>query len=168
MSNRKRAAAKKIPISRSLHDGLPLIPSKGKTEMRFILGVLWGYYIRGRKRLLIITLTIFTVFMLLWCVVIPAIALSILGLSVMRERASRPPQTSVPSLVGLNYESAESRVRDSNLNVRILAHRYDVPDEPCTIIFQTPQAGERVSHGTFVGVVISNRDGDKTKPCSSH
>jgi MFS family permease len=72
--------------------------------MRFILGVLWGYYIRGRKRLLIITLTIFTVFMLLWCVVIPAIALSILGLSVMRERASRPPQTSVPSLVGLNYE----------------------------------------------------------------
>jgi beta-lactam-binding protein with PASTA domain len=136
--------------------------------MRFILGVLWGYYIRGRKRLLIITLTIFTVFMLLCCVVIPAIALSILGLSVMRERASRPPQTSVPSLVGLNYESAESRVRDSNLNVRILAHRYDVPDEPCTIIFQTPQAGERVSHGTFVGVVISNRDGDKTKPCSSH
>ena len=135
--------------------------------MRFILGVLWGYYIRGRKRLLIITLTIFTVFMLLWCVVIPAIALSILGLSVMRERASRPPQTSVPSLVGLNYESAESRVRDSNLNVRILAHRYDVPDEPCTIIFQTPQAGEHVSYGTFVRVVVSNREGDKAKQCSS-
>ena len=73
-----------------------------------------------------------------------------------------------PSLVGLNYESAESRVRDSNLNVRILAHRYDVPDEPCTIIFQTPQAGERVSYGTFVGVVVSNREGDKAKQCSSH
>ncbi len=27
--------------------------------MRFILGVLWGYYIRGKKRLLIITLTVF-------------------------------------------------------------------------------------------------------------
>jgi beta-lactam-binding protein with PASTA domain len=136
--------------------------------MRFILGVLWGYYIRGRKRLLIITLTVFTVFMLLFCVVLPAIALSILGLSVMRERASRPPQTFVPSLVGLNYESAETKVRDSNLNIRILAHRYDVPNEPCTIIFQTPQAGERVSYGTFVGVVVSNRDGDKAKPCSSH
>src|ERR1051326_7110000 len=133
--------------------------------MRFILGVLWGYYIRGRKRLLIITLT---VFMLLFCVVLPAIALSILGLSVMRERASRPPQTSVPSLVGLNYESAETKVRNSNLNIRILAHRYDVPNEPCTIIFQTPQAGERVSYGTFVGVVISNREGDKAKQCSSH
>ena len=144
------------------------ITSKGELTMRFILGVLWGYYIRGRKRLLIITLTIFTVFMLLFCVVLPAIALSILGLSVMRERASRPPQTSVPSLVGLNYENAETKVQESNLNIRILAHRYDVPDEPCTIIFQTPQAGERVSYGTFVGVVISNREGDKAKPCSSH
>jgi beta-lactam-binding protein with PASTA domain len=133
--------------------------------MRFVLGVLWGYYIRGKKRLLIITLT---VFMLLFCVVLPAIALSILGLDVMRERASRPPQTSVPSLVGLNYESAETKVRDSNLNIRILAHRYDVPNEPCTIIFQTPQAGERVSYGTFVGVVVSNREGDKAKQCSSH
>ena len=168
MSNRKRATAKMIPISRSLHDGLPLIPSKGKTEMRFILGVLWGYYIRGRKRLLIITLTIFTVFMLLFCVVLPAIALCILGLDVMRERASRPPQISVPSLVGLNYESAETKVRDSNLNIRILAHRYDVPNEPCTIIFQTPQTGERVSYGTFVGVVVSNSEGDKAKQCSSH
>jgi len=87
---------------------------------------------------------------------------------VMRERASRPPQTSVPSLVGLKYESAETQVHHSNLNIRILAHRYDVPDEPCTIIFQTPQAGERVSYGTLVGVVVSNREGDKAKPCSSH
>jgi beta-lactam-binding protein with PASTA domain len=108
------------------------------------------------------------VVILLCSVVIPAIALSILGLSVMRERASRPPQTSVPSLVGLNYEAAENKVSDSNLHIRILAHRYDLPNEPCTIIFQTPQAGERVSHGTFVGVVVSNREGDKAKQCSSH
>ena len=139
--------------------------------MRFILGVLWGYYIRGRKRLLIIALTVFMALIIMGAVVLPAIALSMLGLSVMRERASRPPQTSVPSLVGLNYESAETKVRESNLNIRILAHRYDVPDEPCTIIFQTPQAGERVSYGTFVGVVVSNRDYrdyKNPKPCSSH
>ena len=141
---------------------------KVKLTMRFILGVLWGYYIRGRKRLLIITLTVFTVFMLLFCVVLPAIALLILGLDVMRERASRPPQTSVPSLVGSKYESVETKVHEANLNIRILAHRYDVPNEPCTIIFQTPQAGERVSYGTFVGVVVSNREGDKAKQCSSH
>ncbi len=141
---------------------------KVKLTMRFILGVLWGYYIQGRKRLLIVTLTVFAMLMLLFCVVLPAIALSILGLDVMRERASRPPQTSVPSLIGLNYETAETKVGESNLNIRILAHRYDVPNEPCTIIFQTPQTGERVSYGTFVGVVVSNRDGDKAKQCSSH
>jgi beta-lactam-binding protein with PASTA domain len=136
--------------------------------MRFILGVLLGYYMRGKKRLLIITLTVYIGLIIMCSVVVPAIALSILGLSVMRERASRPPQTSVPALVGSKYESVETTVRESNLNIRILAHRYDVPDEPCTIIFQTPQAGERVSYGTFVGVVVSNREGDKAKQCSSH
>jgi beta-lactam-binding protein with PASTA domain len=136
--------------------------------MRFILGLLWGYYIRGKKRLLIITLTVFVALIIMCSVVLPAIALSLLWLDVRRERASRPPQTSVPSLVGLKYESAETKVRDSNLNIRILAHRYDVPNEPCTIIFQTPQAGERVSYGTFVGVVVSNGDRNNAKPCSSH
>src|SRR5690348_16421798 len=87
--------------------------SKGELTMRFILGVLWGYYIRGRKRLLIITLAVFTVLLLVFAVVIPAIALCILGLDVMRERASRPPQTSVPALVGSKYESAETTVRES-------------------------------------------------------
>jgi beta-lactam-binding protein with PASTA domain len=118
--------------------------------------------------LLIITLTVFTVFMLLCCVVLPVIALSILRLSVIRERASRPPQTRVPSLIGLHLESAETKVRDSNLNFRILVYRYDVPNEPCTIIFQTPQPSESVSYGTVVGVVVSNGDRDKAKPCSSH
>src|ERR1051325_11529084 len=175
MSNRKRAAARMTRTARSRHDNQVLdrlsatnnFLSKGELTMRFILGVLWGYYIRGRKRLLIITLTVFTVLVLVFAVVLPAIALFLLRLDVMRERASRP-QTSVPSLVGSKYESVETTVRKSNLNIRILAHRYDVPDEPCTIIFQTPQAGERVSYGTFVGVVVSNREGDKAKQCSSH
>ena len=117
--------------------------------------------------MLIITLTVFTVLVLVFAVVLPAIALFILRLDVMRERASRPPQTSVPALVGSKYEIVETTVRESNLNIRILAHRYDVPDEPCTIIFQTPQAGEHVSYGTFVGVVVSDSDYKNPKPCSS-
>ena len=44
--------------------------------MRFILGVLLGYYMRGRKRLLIITLTVFIVLIIMCSVVLPAIALS--------------------------------------------------------------------------------------------
>ena len=88
--------------------------------MRFILGVLLGYYMRGKKRLLIITLTVYIGLIIMCSVVIPAIALSMLGLSVMRERASRPPQTSVPVIVGVNYETAQIKLRDANLKIRVL------------------------------------------------
>ena len=123
--------------------------------MRFILGVLLGYYMRGKKRLVIITLTAYIGLIIMCSVVLPAIALSILGLSVMRERASRPPQTTVPVVVGLNYETAQTKLRDANLNIRVLANRHDLPLEPGLIATQTPQAGERVDWGTVIGVTIS-------------
>lgn len=123
--------------------------------MRFILGVLLGYYMRGKKRWLIITLTAYTGFIIMCAVVLPAIALSMLGLSVMRERASRPPQTSVPVVVGVNYETAQIKLRDANLKIRVLAKRYDPQFEPGIIIAQTPQGGERVDCGTVIGVTIS-------------
>lgn len=123
--------------------------------MRFILGVLLGYYMRGNKRLLVITLTVFISLIIMCSVVLPAIALSMLGLSVMRERASRPPQTSVPIVVGLNFETAQTKLRSANLNIRVLANRHDLPLEPGLIGTQTPQAGERVDWGTVVGVTVS-------------
>ena len=126
--------------------------------MRFISGVLLGYYIRGKKRLLIITLTAYIGLIIVCSVVLPAIALSMLGLSVMRERASRPPQTTVPVVVGLNYETAQIKLRDANLKIRILADRRDLPLEPGMIIAQTPQGGERVDCGTVIGVTISGED----------
>jgi beta-lactam-binding protein with PASTA domain len=123
--------------------------------MRFILGFLLGYCIRGKQRLLITTLTAIAV----GCfIVLPAIALSLLALDVRRERLSRPPQTSVPVVVGLTYKTAEKKLRDANLNIRVLAHRRDLPFEPGKIIAQTPQAGERVDHGTVIGVTISIED----------
>ena len=57
--------------------------------MRFILGLLVGYCIRGKQRLLIATLTAIAVGYFL---VLPAIALSLLD--VRRERLARPPQRS--------------------------------------------------------------------------
>lgn len=123
--------------------------------MRFILGVLLGYYMRGQKRLLIITLTVFIVLIIICSVVLPAIALSMLGLSVMRERASRPPQTTVPVVVGLSYKTAEIKLREANLNIRVLANRRDLPVEPGLIIDQTPRGGERVDCGTVIGVTVS-------------
>src|SRR5215211_3001118 len=71
--------------------------------MHFLLGFLLGYYTRN-KPLLAATLTIIA---LLFFIVLPAIALSQLALSVRRERLSRPPQTRVPAVVGLNYKTAE-------------------------------------------------------------
>jgi beta-lactam-binding protein with PASTA domain len=123
--------------------------------MRFILGVILGYYMRGKKRLLIITLTVYLGLIIMCSVVLPAIALSMLGLSVMRERASRPPQTSVPVVVGLNYKSAEMKLLDANLKIRVLANRRDLPVEPGLILDQTPRSGERVDCGTVIGVTIS-------------
>jgi beta-lactam-binding protein with PASTA domain len=127
--------------------------------MRFILGLLVGYCIRGKQRLLIGTLTAIAV---VCFIVLPAIALSLLALDVRSERLSRLPQTSVPVVVGLSYKTAEIKLRDANLNIRILAERHDLPLEPGTIIAQTPQGGERVECGTVIGVtVIVQRCGKK-------
>jgi beta-lactam-binding protein with PASTA domain len=122
--------------------------------MRFILGFLLGYCIRGRKPLLVATLSAIA---LVGFIVLPAIALSQLAISVRRERLSRPPQTSVPVVVGLNRKTAEMKLRAANLNMRILANRHDLdlPLEPGIVIAQTPQGGERVDCGTVVGVTVS-------------
>ena len=120
--------------------------------MRFILGLLLGYSIRGNKRLLMATLTTIAV---VCFIVLPAIALSQLAISVRRERLSRPPQTLVPVVVGLNYETALIKLRDANLNIRVLANRRGLTVEPGVIIAQTPQDGERVDCGTVIGVTLS-------------
>jgi beta-lactam-binding protein with PASTA domain len=120
--------------------------------MRFILGLLLGYHIRGKKPLLIATLTAIAV---VCFIVLPAIALSLLALDVRRERLSRAPQTTVPVVVGLNYKTAQIKLRDANLKIRVLATRYDLPLEPETIIAQTPQGGERVECGSVIGVTMS-------------
>jgi beta-lactam-binding protein with PASTA domain len=126
--------------------------------MHFLLGFLLGYYTRN-KPLLAATLLGFALFCF---VVLPAIALSGLALSVRRERLSRPPQTRVPQLVGLDYKTAETTLHNSKLNIRVLAYRYDLPIEPGKVLFQTPQAGESVACGTVVGITVS-RENPTTK-----
>lgn len=123
--------------------------------MRFILGLLVGYCIRGKQRLLIATLTTIAVG---YFIVLPAIALSLLALDVRRERLSRPPQTSVPVVVGLNYNAAQMKLRDANLNIRVLANRHDPSLKPGLIIDQVPRGGERVDCGTVIGVTMSSED----------
>ena len=40
------------------------------------------------------------------------------------------PQTSVPVVVGVNYETAQIKLRDANLKIRVLAKRHDPQFEP--------------------------------------
>jgi hypothetical protein len=122
--------------------------------MRFLLGVLVGYSMRGKNKPLIIVVT--TVVFIVY-IVFPAIALLALHWDVQQERHSRPVQTRVPAIKGLSYEDAETKLHTSNLNIRLLATRYDLPLQPGLIIDQVPQPGEEVFYGYPVGVTLPKR-----------
>jgi beta-lactam-binding protein with PASTA domain len=124
-------------------------------EMRFLLGVLVGYNLRGRNKILV---TVLATVLLIDYIVVPAVALLALRLDVQRERQSRPAQTRVPAIKGLSYEDAATKLHASNLNIRLLATRYDLPLQPGLIIDQTPQPGEEVVYGYPVGVTITKAE----------
>jgi beta-lactam-binding protein with PASTA domain len=123
--------------------------------MRFLLGVLVGYFLRGKQKLLIRFLVTLA---LVVYVIIPAIALLALRLDVQRERRSRPVQTKVPVVKGLTYEDAEKKLHAAKLNIRLLATRHDSALQPGLIIDQVPAPGEEVAVGYSVGVTVSRRD----------
>ena len=123
--------------------------------MRFLLGVLVGHSLRGKQKLLIRFLVTLA---LVVYVVIPALALLGLSLDVQRERRSRPVQTKVPVVKGLTYEDAEKKLHAANLNIRLLATRYDSALQPGLIIDQTPAPGEEVAVGYLVGVTLNKKD----------
>ena len=129
--------------------------------MRFILGVLVGYSMRGREKRLIAFLA--TIAFIVY-IVLPATMLLALSLDVKKERQSRPVQTTVPAIKGLSYEEAETKLHASNLNIRLLATRYDLPLQPGLIIDQIPQPGEEVVFGYPVGVTITKADSDGHGP----
>jgi beta-lactam-binding protein with PASTA domain len=108
--------------------------------------------LRGKQKLLIRFLVTLA---LVVYVIVPAITLLGLGIDVQRERRSRPAQTKVPMLKGLTYEDAEKKLHAANLNIRLLATRYDPAVQPGLVIDQTPAPGEEVAVGYFVGVTIS-------------
>ena len=127
--------------------------------MRFLLGVLVGYTVRGKHKLLIkVLVTLLVVGVVLSAVVLPAIALLALHLDVQRERRSRPAQTKVPALKGLTYEEAEKKLHAANLKIRLLATRYDPAVQPGLVIDQVPAPGEEVAVGYSVGVTLSRKD----------
>ncbi|HYK20517.1 MAG TPA: hypothetical protein VEV42_07270 [Pyrinomonadaceae bacterium] len=81
--------------------------------MKFLLGVLVGYSLRGKQKLLIRFLVTLA---LVVYVIVPAIALLGLRLDVQRERRSD--------------EDAERKLHAANLNIRLLATRHDPAVQP--------------------------------------
>jgi beta-lactam-binding protein with PASTA domain len=134
--------------------------------MRFLLGVLLGYSIRGKKKPLI---TVLTTIAFIVYIVVPTVALLALRLDVQRERQMRPSQVQVPVLKGLSCEDAETTLRASNLNLRVLATRSDLPIQPGMVIDQTPQAGEKVDPGYSIAVTVTKAPpiGDSREATSS-
>ena len=127
--------------------------------MRFLLGVLVGYTVRGKHKLLIkVLVTLLVVSVVLSAVVLPAIGLLAMSLDVQRERRSRPALTKVPALKALTYEAAERKLHAANLKIRLLATRYDPAIQPGLVIDQTPAPGEEVAVGYSVGVTTSRKD----------
>jgi beta-lactam-binding protein with PASTA domain len=120
---------------------------------------------RGKERSLIIILA--TMAFIVY-VVVPTIILSVallaLSLDVHHEHRSRPVLTKVPAIKGLSYEVAEAKLRASNLNIRLLATRSDLPLQPGLIIDQVPQPGEEVDYGYPVGVTIPKTDSNGHGP----
>ena len=123
--------------------------------MRFLLGFLVGYTVRGKHKQLIRVLVTLA---LVVYVFIPATALLALRLDVQRERRSRPAQTKVPALKGLTYEDAEKKLHATNLNIRLLATRHEPTVQPGLVIDQTPAPGEEVAVGYSVGITINKKD----------
>jgi PASTA domain len=133
--------------------------SEGTAVMRFLLGVLVGYSLRGKQKSLIrVLVTLLVVCVVLSAIVLPATALLGLSIDVQRERRSRSVQTKVPALQGLTYEDAERKLHAARLNLRLLATRYDSALQPGLIIDQTPAPGEEVAVGYSVGVTINKKD----------
>ena len=123
--------------------------------MRFLLGVLVGYSMRGKNKLLI---TVLAAVVVIVYIILPAIMLLALSLDLQHERRARPAKTKVPAIKGLSYEEAETKLHASNLNIRLLTTRYDLPLQPGLIIDQTPQPGDKVVYGYPVAVTVTRAD----------
>lgn len=56
-----------------------------------------------------------------------------------------------------------TKLRDSHLNIRVLATRYDLPQQAGIIVDQSPAAGEQVDYNYAVAVTITNTKPTRTK-----
>jgi serine/threonine-protein kinase len=66
-----------------------------------------------------------------------------------------PPQTTVPNITGQTVDQAGDSLRAENLEVGAIAYQYDPSAPSGTVISTTPPAGESVTEGSRVALVVS-------------
>jgi beta-lactam-binding protein with PASTA domain len=113
---------------------------------------------KKKKRQLIYALVGVLVFLF---IILPAAGLTTIVVLERRERARRPPQVTVPNVIGQDYRAAETVLKARGLKMSVLAARWD-QDQPVGIIIdQTPLGGESVDVGHDVGVTVGGRPGQQ-------
>ena len=66
-----------------------------------------------------------------------------------------PPETTVPNITGQTVDQAGDSLRAENLEVGAIAYQYDPTAPSGTVISTTPGAGEPVTEGSRVALVVS-------------
>lgn len=112
---------------------------------------------KKRKRLIRILVVVAVIVL----IIIPAVALTGLWITERQKRAGRPPQVTVPSVVGQDYRKGESVLEEKGLKMRVLATRWDRNQQVGVIIDQSPAAGESVEAGHSVGVTVGGKPGQQ-------
>ena len=62
----------------------------------------------------------------------------------------------VPSLIGLQFQAAQTRATNSRVTLHVVAHRSDFKAPKDSILGQLPAAGEEVREGRSVDIIVSD------------
>ena len=72
-----------------------------------------------------------------------------------RWERNQPPTTLVPDLVGLDLPTATERARSAHLGTQVLGQTWYTNLSPGLVTLQSPEAGQRVSLDTDVGLELA-------------
>ena len=98
-----------------------------------------------------------------WIVVVPVVAVVALGVLRHQQQKSREAEKVVPSLVGLDLKTAETKARDAGFSIEVIGTHSDLPGNPGTIAEQIPAAGTSI-YLRQIGVITRPDRNPEQKP----
>jgi beta-lactam-binding protein with PASTA domain len=98
-----------------------------------------------------------------WVVIVPVVAVVALGIFRHQQQKSREAERVVPSVVGLDLKTAESKARDAGFSIEVIGTHSDLPGNPGTIAEQIPAAGTSI-YLRQIGVITRPDRNPEQKP----